>query len=456
MMAARVQSADAVESLHLTLGNGDKLALFCWQPKAVLLPSELSIAERAVLVWLLEGATNADIAQQRGTSTRTVAKQVRAIFGKLQVDSRSELLARYSTAHQREQGRSRRRAPRNFRSGRQRIDPVGIVEQMYRCEPDESKWLQGISSAVCATLPGISGFAYSLQLARCGAVVLGTSSYGDMPDWGHILNHYRRMPSDMTRTLHLPSPAFQLKSERMRRLLQLDEHYREDAIRLVRQSDGDDMAGLMGGDGQDLFVVIGRVLRKRMPPELRTRRLMEKIGRHLSTACALRRTLGQDTHTLADAGSLAVLTPDGGLVQRGVGMSWSEVPSLIELVKKVQHLRGRLRHENALQALSLWEDMLASKWVLLEHAENDGRRWILVRNNPLGRRDPLALSEQESLVAAYVARGRSNKWIGFELGLSEATVASHLTNAQRKLGTPNRREFLRLANGFIERAESRC
>jgi DNA-binding NarL/FixJ family response regulator len=42
---------------------------------------------------LLEGKRNADIARERGTSVRTVANQVAAIFRKLKVRSRAELVA---------------------------------------------------------------------------------------------------------------------------------------------------------------------------------------------------------------------------------------------------------------------------------------------------------------------------------------------------------------------------
>jgi len=54
----------------------------------------LTDAEREVLVHLMVGSTNRDIAQRRQTSEYTVANQVKAIFRKLEVFSRSELAAR--------------------------------------------------------------------------------------------------------------------------------------------------------------------------------------------------------------------------------------------------------------------------------------------------------------------------------------------------------------------------
>ena len=54
----------------------------------------LTEAERAVLAHLVAGSTNSDIAQRRNTSEYTVANQVKAIFQKLGVMSRSELAVR--------------------------------------------------------------------------------------------------------------------------------------------------------------------------------------------------------------------------------------------------------------------------------------------------------------------------------------------------------------------------
>jgi DNA-binding NarL/FixJ family response regulator len=52
----------------------------------------LTPAESAVTALLLEGRTNAEIAQARGSSERTVANQAAKIYQKLGVGSRLELL----------------------------------------------------------------------------------------------------------------------------------------------------------------------------------------------------------------------------------------------------------------------------------------------------------------------------------------------------------------------------
>jgi DNA-binding CsgD family transcriptional regulator len=57
------------------------------------LPPTLSVAERTVVLDLLDGASRRDIAFSRGTSPRTVANQMASIFRKFRVNSRVELLA---------------------------------------------------------------------------------------------------------------------------------------------------------------------------------------------------------------------------------------------------------------------------------------------------------------------------------------------------------------------------
>jgi DNA-binding CsgD family transcriptional regulator len=53
----------------------------------------LSPAEREVVLSLLQGKSNGDIAAARGTSDRTVANQIASIYKKLGVRSRAQLAA---------------------------------------------------------------------------------------------------------------------------------------------------------------------------------------------------------------------------------------------------------------------------------------------------------------------------------------------------------------------------
>jgi DNA-binding CsgD family transcriptional regulator len=93
--AARVvlgPPANTEASIHRI--DGEELLVFRIPLRDARLGEDLSAAEREVAMLALSGASNADIAQRRGTSTRTVANQMAAIFRKLDVGSRAELARR--------------------------------------------------------------------------------------------------------------------------------------------------------------------------------------------------------------------------------------------------------------------------------------------------------------------------------------------------------------------------
>jgi DNA-binding CsgD family transcriptional regulator len=75
-----------------------EVAVFSFAGVAAALPSTLSDAERAVVLGIFEGHSNAQIARARGRSIRTIANQVARAFRKLGVKSRGELVARLCRA----------------------------------------------------------------------------------------------------------------------------------------------------------------------------------------------------------------------------------------------------------------------------------------------------------------------------------------------------------------------
>jgi DNA-binding CsgD family transcriptional regulator len=70
---------------------GDSYVVMTFPTRAWEVPDCLTRAEREVAHAMLSGATNAQIAEQRSISVRTVAHQIGSIFEKLAVSSRAEL-----------------------------------------------------------------------------------------------------------------------------------------------------------------------------------------------------------------------------------------------------------------------------------------------------------------------------------------------------------------------------
>jgi DNA-binding NarL/FixJ family response regulator len=72
---------------------GQELAVLNHPVTGVVLSRALTNTEAQIVSALVSGHSNAQIAMARGRSTRTVGNQVAAIFRKLGVRSRAELLA---------------------------------------------------------------------------------------------------------------------------------------------------------------------------------------------------------------------------------------------------------------------------------------------------------------------------------------------------------------------------
>jgi DNA-binding NarL/FixJ family response regulator len=82
-----------VKVMRFELADGE-FAVVSFVGAPISLPAGLTSAERAIVAAVVEGRSNAEIARQRGTSPRTIANQMAAVYQKLKLSSRAELAAR--------------------------------------------------------------------------------------------------------------------------------------------------------------------------------------------------------------------------------------------------------------------------------------------------------------------------------------------------------------------------
>jgi DNA-binding NarL/FixJ family response regulator len=75
---------------------GEDYVVLSYPHAAVAAPAALTSTERAIFSALLSGQSNPQIAASRGRALRTIANQVAAIFHKLGVSSRAELVLKFS------------------------------------------------------------------------------------------------------------------------------------------------------------------------------------------------------------------------------------------------------------------------------------------------------------------------------------------------------------------------
>lgn len=88
-------------------------------------------------------------------------------------------------------------------------------------------------------------------------------------------------------------------------------------------------------------------------------------------------------------------------------------------------------------ASTVWRGLLSGAWALLDSFDHDDR-WYLVARQRAAHEPRPQVSAREQQVLALAARGHANKYIGYELGLSPSTVATHLRRGLTKLGVPTR------------------
>lgn len=91
------------------------------------------------------------------------------------------------------------------------------------------------------------------------------------------------------------------------------------------------------------------------------------------------------------------------------------------------------------EAARIWSGVLDGRFAIVRFHDAGGRRVLAVRAAA-----GVGLSERERTALALAALGRSNKEIGFSLGVAPSTAAGVLAGAASKLGLRGRRELIAL------------
>ena len=93
----RVKPPHGLVVEKLTVDN-EELVVFTWGSSPTKIPSPLSRAESAILLRIVKGESNREIAKARKTSERTIANQVASLLRKTHAASRFELIRRFAGA----------------------------------------------------------------------------------------------------------------------------------------------------------------------------------------------------------------------------------------------------------------------------------------------------------------------------------------------------------------------
>lgn len=316
-------------------------------------------------------------------------------------------------------------------------DLVALLERAYALDAEDDAWLAGIADASKPMLDrGMGIFAFLYQTMNVTAWSLGkVVNIGAPPEVPEVLRAVApQSPAEMTRRFFWSEPCITV-------LELLGEGPGADFLRNVMGPHGaEDVLMIKAADPSGVALSLCAPLHEQTPIGRSTAALWSRLAAHLAAAHRLRRVL-RDVAASARAfsGAEAVLSPEGRCEHaEGPAQSANARTTLRAAAVQIDRARGRLRKKDPEAALDLWRGLVAGRWSLVDQFDTDGRRYLVARRNDPRTPDPRALTERERQVAHFVALGHTNKLVAYELGLSEASVATHLRRAVGKLGVGGR------------------
>jgi DNA-binding CsgD family transcriptional regulator len=327
-----------------------------------------------------------------------------------------------------------------------KFDVIRAVEACYARAADDSGWLDGLLESLSPHEDEPRILAQIWGVGRDGNRTIeceaksGVIQASELADVERLM---RAIPGEALRSLFAPSPPVESCLKRVARsssalFAQIDS--------LLRRHGVEDPLGVFATEPDGRMVLVAAATPEGRPLlPARTLHQLTLVSAHLNSGLRLRTALsGSSADPTSHAGTDAVLDPGGRVLDAsGRARAREARQGLAEAVRHMDRARGALRRTDPDEALQLWQGLVDGTWSLVDHCESDGKRFVLARRNEPGVRDPKALTQRERSVAAFAAMGHQNKFIGYLLGLSTATVSGHLRAAQRKLGVTSRAELVR-------------
>lgn len=339
-----------------------------------------------------------------------------------------------------------------------KVDAIRIIETGYAPAESDAAWMESLLEPFEPMTRGLGSVARLFDLEKAPPEVGAPVSRGPLPTAMHaglqrMWSYLASAHPDLVRAVLDPVPSVVCWSSHRGML------FPEATLAVVRGflagTGFRDSIGVLSADpgGQSLLVTVPYGEEVTIPP--RTVGQLTRATAHLCSALRLRRrAAAAGTPEGTDAPDVeAVLDPAGKVHDaRGGARGKTARATLTEAVRQVERARGRLRRTDPEEALELWRALFDGRWSVVERTESDGRRFLLARRNEPGSSDPMALTQGERDVLACAARGHSNKYIGYLLGVATSTVSSRLETSMRKLGLHSRREVIQMLGGGVARA----
>jgi DNA-binding NarL/FixJ family response regulator len=176
---------------------------------------------------------------------------------------------------------------------------------------------------------------------------------------------------------------------------------------------------------------------------LKVRRQWESLMPHVSAAFRLRTRFGRWRQ-------LGLVDP----VRGAVDAEGSAVPFREELLQAARDRDVALGRVSRLRsdgpASALFPALVAGRFSLVDQWDADGKRHVVVLDNPEKRVDPRALTTAELRIARGLVDGESTKEMAHSFDVSVSTVTTLASKVYEKLGVRNRGELRILAEARLD------
>lgn len=210
----------------------------------------------------------------------------------------------------------------------------------------------------------------------------------------------------------------------------------------TRKWGGRDSVGVAVHCGEGPPAVFGTLTRNEYRIDASARALWRRIAIHLGAGLRLS---GRGASPEAPDVE-CVITPGGRVAHaQGRGQDNAARERLRVAVREVDRARTRKGRADPEAALEMWRGLFSGRWSLVDHFDTDGRRFLLARRNDPNTPGPPALPLRQRQILFCVGAGWGNKEVGYALGVSETTVATHLSRALRAINVPSRSEWIRIS-----------
>ena len=325
---------------------------------------------------------------------------------------------------------------------------VSFLEAVYALELDDRAWLHGVLSALadlCGKEHHYVGFFYD------------ASNVEDFKLWNVSIPN---APEELAEAFGLfqdvvKNPAFvstTFRSLHVGSARRTGMPYMRAVFDARERSGWGDIFNINGIDpsGTGCNVTIGARVAEYVPSAA-DMAVYRRLASHLAAAFRVRQRLGV-SRLGADVarkpgsgleGAEALLNDQGRFVH-AVGEATGKLAQerIRSAATSIDAVRDKKARSAGRSGVEHWHPLTGARWTLVDSFEENGRRYVVARENQAHADGFTALTDRERQIVLHAALGLTNKQIAYALGISDTTVRVLMARAANRLGMRTRRELL--------------